>query len=48
LGSVSMYVSDAMRASERRELMVFAGAGSLLVVLNVAWIAWIALHAART
>ncbi|MGC4059338.1 MAG: GNVR domain-containing protein [Aquabacterium sp.] len=47
LGSVSMFVGDALKAKERRELVIFAALGSLLVVLNVAWIGWIALHAAR-
>jgi polysaccharide chain length determinant protein (PEP-CTERM system associated) len=47
LGSVSMFVNDAMKARERRELLVFAGAGSMLLLANVAWIAWIALHISR-
>lgn len=47
LGAVSMVVSDTQRGSERRGNAAFAGAASLLIVLNLAWIAWIALSPAR-
>jgi len=47
LGSVSMYINPVAAARERRELIGFAGAAGLLLVLHVVWIGWIALHAAR-
>jgi len=47
LGSVSMFVGDALKAKERRDLVIFASLGGLLIALNVAWIGWIAVHAWR-
>ena len=47
LGSVSMYIGEAMQMKERRDTVMFIGCGSLLLVANVAWIAWHALHAVR-
>ena len=48
LGAVSMFVSDDARSRERRQLFAFVGATSLLIVLNVAWIAWISFNPVRT
>lgn len=45
LGSVSMYISNSLRVRERRDLIMFASVGSLLIVAHVIWIAWIAMHA---
>ncbi len=45
LGTVSMHVSSDMRARERRDLIMFAGVGSLLVALHLVWIALIAMRA---
>lgn len=47
LGSVSMYISPSLRVRERRDLVMFAGAGGLLLLAHVIWIGWIALFATR-
>jgi polysaccharide chain length determinant protein (PEP-CTERM system associated) len=47
LGSVSMFVDEQGGSRERREQIAFAATASLLLVLNVGWIAWVALHPTR-
>lgn len=47
LGAVSMFVSDEQRVRERRQHLAFVATASLLFALNVAWIAWVALHPTR-
>jgi polysaccharide chain length determinant protein (PEP-CTERM system associated) len=48
LGAVSMFVPHEQKARERRQLMAFASAAGLLIILNVAWIAWIFVSPVRT
>ncbi len=43
LGSVSMCLSDSLKAAERRDLQRFVGAGALLLVCQAVWIGWIAM-----
>lgn len=47
LGAVSMFITDEQRSRERRQHIAFAGMAGLLIVLNVAWIGWVALNPTR-
>ncbi|MDO9236999.1 MAG: Wzz/FepE/Etk N-terminal domain-containing protein [Aquabacterium sp.] len=47
LGSVSMHISDEDIQADRRSWINFAAAGGILIALQVVWIGWIAMHAAR-
>jgi len=47
LGAVSMFITDEQRTRERRQHLAFACMAGLLIVLNVAWIGWVALNPTR-
>jgi hypothetical protein len=45
LGAVSMHVTAAAQEKEKRSLVLFLSGGALLIVCQLGWIGWLAMHA---